>query len=209
MKIYFSEAKKFGVITLLALGGIFLGIGFLDRPIAQAVMGLLQLSPVLCRATANIPDLLLVLVCIGTAAMWTVYFFLTKRGVDNELTRFLRLAATSVPVAHALKSILQFAFGRINTRAWLRVSGPIDFRFFQGTGERGGFPSGHMTVFTAFFAALWCCYPRYRLLSASLLLILGVALIATDYHFVSDVIAGAYAGLLVTVVSRRYLERTS
>ena len=202
------DSKRFGVITLLTVGGVFLGICFLDRVIALGVMELLKLSPLVYRTTANIPDLLLLLVCISTATMWTIYFFLVKRGVDNEQTRFLRLAATAVPVAYVLKSFLQFAFGRINTRAWLLVSGPIDFRLFQGTGERGGFPSGHMTVFTAFFAAVWCWYPRYRPLSASLLLTLGVALIATDYHFLSDVIAGAYAGLLVTVVSRRYLEKS-
>ena len=208
MKKYYFDSTRFWIITLLAFGGVFLGIMFLDGGIALWVMELLKLSPVVYRTTATIPDLLLLLVGSGTAAMWTVYCYLVTRGVENSQTRFLKLAATVLPISYLLKSFLQFAFGRINTRAWLLVSGPIDFRLFHGSGERGGFPSGHMTVFTAFFAAVWCCYPRYRTLSASLLLILGVALIVTDYHFLSDVIAGAYAGLLLTVVSGRFLEKS-
>lgn len=207
MKNYCSASKRFGVITLLASGGIFLGIMFLDREIALGVMRLITLSPLIQRTTARIPDLLLLLVSSGTVVMWTAYYYLVKRGVHNQQTRFLRLAATALPAAYVLKSLLQFAFGRINTRVWLLVAGPLDFRMFQGTGDRGGFPSGHMTVFTAFFAAVWCCYPRYRLLSASLTLTLGAALIGTDYHFFSDVIAGFYAGLLVTAVTCRFMEK--
>ena len=208
MKNHCFDSTRFWIITLLALGGVFLGIMFLDGGIALWVMELLKMSPVVYRTTATIPDLLLLLVGSGTAAMWTVYCYLVTRGVENSQTRFLKLAATVLPVSYLLKSFLQFAFGRINTRAWLLVSGPIDFRLFHGSGERGGFPSGHMTVFTAFFAAVWCCYPRYRTLSASFLLTLGVALIVTDYHFLSDVIAGAYTGLLLTIVSGRFLEKS-
>ncbi len=203
---YFNR-KNLVVISLLAFVTVLVSIMLLDGRIALAVMEVLRSSPMLHRAIANLPDLLLLLVCIGTAAMWTDYFFLVHRRGRNQQTRFLRLAATAVPLAFLLKTFLQFAFGRITTRAWLYVCGPIDFWLFHGTGDRGGFPSGHMTVFATFFAAVWYCYPRYRPLAATLLVILGVALIATDYHFLSDVIAGAYAGMLVTVVTRQYLGR--
>jgi membrane-associated phospholipid phosphatase len=207
MRNYCFDSKRLVIATLLAFVGGFLGIAFLDGGIALVVLELLKSSHLLLWTTINIPELLPLVACFCTAATWTVYFFLVKRGVANQHTRFLRLAAIAVPAAYILKSFLQFAFGRIKTRAWLLVSGPIDFRMFQGTGKRGGFPSGHMTVFTALFAAVWFCYPRYRPLSAFFLVTLGMALIATDYHFFSDVIAGAYAGLLVTVVGRRYLEK--
>ena len=55
-----------------------------------------------------------------------------------------------------------------------------------------------MTVFTAFGIAVWLYYPHYRRPVIITLLILGAALIATDYHFLSDVIAGAYLGVLIT-----------
>jgi membrane-associated phospholipid phosphatase len=208
MKNYCFDSKRLGIITLLAVGGVFLGIMFLDRFIALGVMELLNSSPLLKQTAANMPSFLLLPVCIGSVALWTAYFSLVKRGVANEQTRFLKLASVAVPVAYLMKSPLQFAFGQINTRVWPLLSGIIKFRYFRGFWERGGFPSGHMLVFTAFVAAVWCCYPRYRILSASLLFILGVTLIATNHHFLSDVIAGVYAGLLVTVVSIRCLEKS-
>lgn len=63
-----------------------------------------------------------------------------------------------------------------------------------------------MTVFSAFFAAIWFFYPRYRSISIGLGLVLAVALVATDYHFLSDVIAGAYLGLIATCLSRICFE---
>lgn len=203
---YFNR-NKLAVISLLAFVTVLVSIKLLDRRIALAVMEVLRSSPILHRTTANLPDLLLLLVCIGTAAMWADYFFLVRSRGHNQQAQFLRLAATAVPFAFLLKTFLQFAFGRITTRAWLHDCGPIDFWLFHGTGDRGGFPSGHMTVFATFFAAVWYRYPPYRSLAATLLITLGAALIATDYHFLSDVIAGTYTGLLVTVVTRRYLVR--
>lgn len=204
----YFKTKNLVVITMLVFAAVLFSIAFLDRGIALGVMQLIRSSAILHRTTANMPDLLFLLVCIGTAIMWADYFFLTRRKGHNEQTQFLRLAATATPFAFLLKSFLKFIFGRINTRAWLAGGGPIDFQFFHGTGERGAFPSGHMMVFTAFFAAVWCFYPRYRPLAAGLLFLLGAALIATDYHFLSDVIAGAYAGLLVTLFTRHYLIKS-
>ncbi len=200
-------SKKLAWLSLLPLAAVLVCIAFLDRGIALAVMRMLRSSSVLHRATADMPDLLLLVVCAGTAFMWVAYFFLARRNGHNERTRFLRLAATATPIAFVAKDLLKFVFGRINTRAWLKGGGPIDFQFFHGTGDRSGFPSGHMMVFTAFFAAVWHYYPRHRPLAAVFLLLLGAALIATDYHFLSDVIAGAYAGVLVTLLSRRCLTK--
>ena len=62
-------------------------------------------------------------------------------------------------------------------------------------------------VFTAFLAAVWLFYPRYRSLSVGFLLILALALVATDYHFLSDVIAGAYLGLVTTTLARYLFQK--
>jgi membrane-associated phospholipid phosphatase len=83
---------------------------------------------------------------------------------------------------------------------------PLQFNWFHGAGI-GCFPSGHMTVFTAFGVAIWYSYPRCRRLTALGLVLLGMALIVTDYHFLSDVIAGAYVGLLLDHGIRHVLKR--
>ncbi len=196
--------------SLLASAAIvYAGIVFLDRKIALAVQHLLHFNPFLQDATRDIPDLLLQLVCVASLAMWIAYFYLVRRNERSVHVQFLKLAATSVPFSYILKSLLQTFFGRINTRVWLQNSTSTDIRWFTGLENNGGFPSGHMTVFTAFFVAVWFYYPAYRPISALALSALAMALILTNYHFMSDVIAGFYVGLLVTLVTRFCLNRTT
>ena len=57
-----------------------------------------------------------------------------------------------------------------------------------------------MLVLTPLFIALWHFYPRYRLYYGIAGLCLGAALIVTEYHFLSDVIAGACIGAAVYLV---------
>ncbi len=196
--------------TLLASAAIvYAGIVFLDRRIALSVRHLMHLNPLFSDVTKDIPDLLLQLVCVASVGMWGAYYYLVRRKGRNIHTQFLKLAATSVPFAYLLKSLLQSFFGRINTRVWLQNSSSADIPWFTGLENNGGFPSGHMTVFTAFFMAVWFYYPAYRSISALALSMLAIALILTNYHFMSDVIAGFYVGLLVTLVTRSCLNRTA
>jgi membrane-associated phospholipid phosphatase len=93
--------------------------------------------------------------------------------------------------------LLHCRIGRITTRFWLHHPDYRQFHWFNGGSHYDGFPSGHMPVFVALGIAMWKEYPRYRTLSAAILSVLALALILTDYHFVSDVVAGAYLGVLV------------
>jgi membrane-associated phospholipid phosphatase len=193
-------------LSLAVIPAILISIRYADREIAVGVMGLLKSSPNLHSITASIPDALLGFVCISTLVMWLAYLHLSRRNGSSQLLRFLQLAATAVPAAYLLKTALQIAFGRTNTRLWLTGSEPLRFDWFHGAGT-GGFPSGHMTVFTALGVAVCLVYPRCRRLTAIGLALLGAALIATDYHFLSDVIAGAYTGLLLTCTVGYLLKR--
>lgn len=200
-----SDLYLLGVFSFVAIVAILGSIRFLDRKIAVGVMFLLGSNYTMHTVAANIPDVLFLLVSIGTATMWCVYIYLSRNGRDKNL-RFLQFGGSAVPVAYLLKDILQYMFGRTNTKFWLTTGEPLRFNWFHGAGV-GGFPSGHMAVFTAFGTAIWYAYPRYRCPTALGLVLLGTALIATDYHFLSDVIAGVYVGLLVTYIIRYLLKR--
>ena len=180
---------------------------FLDTWIAVRVMELLKISDLLVSGTSDIPDVLFLIVTIGSALLWSNYLILRNRGIDNKLSRFSQLAGSVLPLSYLLKWVFKSIFGRINTRVWLASQASDDFHWFQGGGDYSGFPSGHMAVFSAFFAAVWVFYPFYRSISIGFLLILAVALVATDYHFLSDVIAGAYLGLIVTCLTSISFKR--
>ena len=40
----------------------------------------------------------------------------------------------------------------------------------------------------------WICYPRFRALYAIIVAAVAIGLIGADFHFLSDIIAGAFVG---------------
>jgi membrane-associated phospholipid phosphatase len=189
------KRRQITILTVAAVAAIVASCLYLDHGLALFVR---QFSP-RRHALVDLPDFLLLAVVVGTFILWGAYLLRIRRGIDDIRTGFLRLAAWSVPLAFVLKTLLKQLFGRMNTRFWLFHQGGREFHWFRGEENYSGFPSGHMAVFTAFLASAWLFYPRQRPVWLGLMLLLGVALIVTDYHFLSDVLAGAYLGLMVTI----------
>ena len=186
--------NKLILFTLLTALITIVAIKFLDARIAASVMNFIRSVHKLRQVTERIPDILPHLVGIGTVLLWGIYFYRSRKTTDDNEVQFLRLAATALPVAYLVKTLLKFVFGRTGPRGWLIHKEPLAFHWFKIWSS--SFPSGHMLVFVAFGAAVLFYYPKYRLLVLILLGLLGIALIGTDYHFLSDVIAGAYFGFI-------------
>jgi membrane-associated phospholipid phosphatase len=178
---------------------------FLDLRIAVGVMELIKSSVTLHAATAEMPDILFPLTCMISVSSWAYYLILRHRGITSTSRQFCQIIGISLPLSYLLKSLLKLLFGRINTRIWLANPASDHFHWFHGGTNYNGFPSGHMTFFAAFSAAVWIFYPRYRSISIGLMLVLAVALVITDYHFLSDVIAGTYLGLCTTYLTVMYI----
>jgi len=47
----------------------------------------------------------------------------------------------------------------------------------------------------AVLSVLWICYPRFRVLYALCMIAVAIALVAANFHFLGDVIAGAFLGI--------------
>jgi membrane-associated phospholipid phosphatase len=197
------ERRNAAIISAVALAATVVSCLYLDHPIALFVRKLALRRRALA---ADIPDLLFLTVLAATLLLWGGYLYRHYRGIDDTRTGFFRLAAWTVPLAFVLKSVLKQLFGRMNTRGWLIHQPVHDFRWFQGGEGYTGFPSGHMAVFAAFMVSAWLYYPRFRSLYLVLMLVLGAALIATNYHFLGDVIAGAWLGVMVNVCVARYMN---
>jgi membrane-associated phospholipid phosphatase len=108
-----------------------------------------------------------------------------------------------------MKMILKWIFGRTEAHNWLFHPERYGFHWFAGSEGYLGFPSGHMMVFTPLFLALWDFFPRYRVYYVTVWLFLGIALIVTEYHFLSDVAAGIYVGILIYQLVVAALNRES
>ncbi len=194
--------RKASIIMILGAVLVFSSYFFLDKPIALFVKNRLMFGLAPSLFAANIPDFLFSLVCIVTSIAWAAYLYDERKGIYNIHRRFFLLIAHSVPLSFLVKIILKFLVGRIDTRIWIYNPGLAEFHWFRGLDGYTGFPSGHMAVFTVLAVAAANHYPRSRPACAVLLLVLATALIATNHHFLSDVIAGGCLGWLVHLAAR-------
>jgi membrane-associated phospholipid phosphatase len=191
--------------TLLAFVLVALCMRFVDLPLAALVSGHLK-NYGLNADNTKVPDFLLITVAIMTSVSWIVYFSLVRRNIHDRRTDVCQVTGTVLPLAFVLKTVLKWLFGRTETRAWLADPAMPGFHWLAGTEGSSGFPSGHMLVYTPLFLALWHFFPRYRRYYGLAWIGLGVALISTQYHFLSDVIAGAYLGALLFLGVRHALR---
>jgi len=196
------------VFSAFVLILILFSIQFLDAILALHIKQKLHSIPFLNKSFSNIPNLLPLTVLTGTAAMWIIFFRVQYSGSSRHAS-FLKLAAIAVPAAFLLKMLLQYIFGRTNIKVWLASGKPLEFAWFTPLSQHPVFPSGHMTVFSSFFVTVFIYYPRCRPIAAIALIALASALIFTNYHFLGDIIAGFFCGILVTALVEKLLSNTS
>lgn len=89
--------------------------------------------------------------------------------------------------------VLKIIFGRRAPHVLFEGIPAHAFNFFHGD-QQSSFPSGHMVLATAFAAAMMRLQPRTWPVLVVLLCIGAGALVVGDWHFVGDVIAGAFVG---------------
>jgi membrane-associated phospholipid phosphatase len=185
------------IVTLLLTSlAVVVSFLWLDRPIAYLAHDLTQpfdLFSRLPKTEAISATAALVVLALGVRA-------LTGRALTRPQA-VLVLCGLSLGAATVIKNQLKFVFGRTWPETWLNNNpslirdGVYGFHPFHGGRAYESFPSGHTAVTIAVLSVLWICYPRFRPLFA--LIGLGVAggLVGANFHFLSDVIAGAFVGL--------------
>lgn len=195
---WIGSALLAGALTLVC-------IAWVDLPVALFVKNHLYANAQWSRWTSDLPDLLLVVVLLTTCCACTTYLVRSKKGIFDPLTGCTRLLTWAAPVSFIVKHFLKFVFGRYNTRRWVYHPDLYGFYWFERRAGCDGFPSGHMVVVVTLLAALWRFYPRSRPLCLVTGTVLALVLVATNYHFVSDVVIGAYLGILVEALVYRLL----
>jgi membrane-associated phospholipid phosphatase len=183
--------------TLLTVVLVPLAWRYLDHALASAINDLLSdvLGPPI-EAHYVLGIVVLVLTVSGIVAR----LLPTGPAWFAELRAAAILAGVVAPVSFIVKTLLKLVFGRVETRVWLMGNVPDGLHWFAGGQGLNGFPSGHMTICLALAAVGWRCYPGLRWLWVSCSVMLPFLLVGTDYHFISDVIAGAWLALVLYAV---------
>ncbi|HTZ80895.1 MAG TPA: phosphatase PAP2 family protein [Stellaceae bacterium] len=113
----------------------------------------------------------------------------------------------SLVSAVAIKDQLKFVFGRAWPEPWLGNNpsffgdGLYGFVPFHGGRAFASFPSGHATAIFAVMVVLWVMWPAYRWLYALVIALVVIGLLGADFHWVSDIVAGAFLGTAAGVTA--------
>jgi membrane-associated phospholipid phosphatase len=177
-----------------------MAVGFwLDRPVAEYAR----------RAAIDRDHPLSHLLKMGGDARFTLAVALALLVWHSQSWRAAGLLALCATTGAFVYSIGKWVAGR--HRPVVGID-PLSFRPFRN-GLDGlfdepnlSFPSGHVCLAFATAACLAICIPRWRYAFYSLAAVVAVERVAENAHYVTDVIAGAAAGILSTYLTFRACE---
>jgi membrane-associated phospholipid phosphatase len=184
-----------GVSGILLIG---LSIAFADKPLATFSHDVIR-HPAWAKLLTKLADPLQPL---AIAALLVVAVIYVRQRFLGPLARTVASVAFATLLATVLVIVLKVAFGRLWPETWLQNppnpswinTHQFGFQPFHGGIGYESFPSGHTTRITAPFAVLWQRVPRYRPLYLVPIVLVTVGLLASDFHFLSDCLAGLYLG---------------
>lgn len=119
--------------------------------------------------------------------------------------KVLLVACISLIVADDFRISLGDVFGRYWPETWMHDNpsligtGTYGFHPFQRDDDVGSFPSGHACRILGFGGVWMIAMPEVRVMAIVLSVPLLASLVAMNYHFVSDVIAGSVLGALIAM----------
>jgi membrane-associated phospholipid phosphatase len=192
------------VLTVLCIAAVFVCYFWIDRPVAFLVYrDHINTIRVFRWLTYPPPE-----VQNWSALVVTILLVRRAWGPFLRWQKVLLVACISLIVADDFRISLGDVCGRYWPDTWthdnpsLIGTGAYGFHPFQRGDDIGSFPSGHATRILAFATVWLIAMPRSRtvrvvviVFSASML----VSLVAMNYHFVSDVIAGSVLGGIVAM----------
>jgi membrane-associated phospholipid phosphatase len=114
---------------------------------------------------------------------------------------FVAVAASGLAV-----DLLKIIVGRTRPKLMF-ADGTYDFTWFGLRADLWSFPSGHAVTAAALATALWCLWPRpvwFYIAGAGLV---AVSRVVTSQHYLSDVVAGAAIGVIVTRLIAAWMLR--
>ena len=143
--------------------------------------------------------------------LWGVFKAMTKNA--NYLDHALLTSSLALILTIVATYLLKYAFARhwpdtfvLNNLSLLQ-NGAYGFRWFEWDRGLQAFPSGHTAAIFSVATSMRLNYRALRGLGAALCLCVVVGLIGLNYHFTSDIIAGAMLGTIVSnIVFRLYTE---
>jgi len=149
----------------------------------------------------------------ATVPVGAAIFYFNKRYQEFEYMLFFTLLTFFV--SYLLFIIIPVAGPRffLSNQIYISYKGIFATEFLrsfvEGAGLEGGaFPSSHVAVAIVVLFFVWKYYPKIgKRAFLPAVIALSVATVYGQYHYLTDVIAGAAMGILIGVIGIRYTEK--
>ena len=102
---------------------------------------------------------------------------------------------TAVAVSGLAVDLLKILFGRARPKL-LFGEHVYGFTGLAFRADHWSFPSGHTVTIVALMTALWCLWPRHVLFYILVAAMIAGSRVATDAHYLSDILAGAFLAVV-------------
>ena len=192
------------IVVALAIGAVLICYFWIDRPVAFFVYRHhINTIKVFRWLTYPPPE-----VQNWSALILTILVVRRAWGPFLRWQKVLLVACLSLIVADDFRISLGDVFGRYWPETWthdnpsLIGTGTYGFHPFQRGDDIGSFPSGHACRILGFAAVWMIAMPRSRTVQIVVIVLCApmlVSLVAMNYHFVGDVIAGSILGGIVAM----------
>lgn len=186
---------------LLCLALVAICMAWIDRPLALFFSAHTAqsnfanfLDPLITPRKLMLAAVVLVALGSGVQAL---------RGRElTEWPRVLLACVASAAVAVAVEIALKHVFGRGDPYPTYLRDHAYGFHFLHGGLGWATFPSGTATVSFALAATL-AGYPRLCIAAYVVATLLSVLVVVLNYHWLSDIIAGAFLGITIGLLITR------
>lgn len=187
------HVANLAVIRLLVGAALcVLAIFFMDGPVArlfsESVLYQDQKKYAVGSALLLIPLILIAAILI----VWQ------RRRFHGARHAIILISISAVLALVTNDIFLKPIFGRMSVDEFLYWPSHYGFYFFKG-GWKTNFPSGHMALVIAGVTVGWREFLRLRWLFVAVVVVVAFLLLYGEWHFVSDLIAGALWGNLVAL----------
>jgi len=205
---------------LITLMLIVSGVLFFDKPLFDLV------NNPLCNV--HVPDttngLCVVALLLGKIFAWkvllgfaaiSVFVFFVYKAITNEYD--FRYAFVKIKNSYVFYILLSIVFACVFVKPLKMIIGrarpifadPMLFNMFSDSNAFQSMPSGHTTVSFAALVMLGMLFPRIKWATWSLAIIIGVSRIYVGAHWPSDVIFGAFVGMLCADFAKALLKKVN
>lgn len=150
----------------------------------------------------KIPNVMLPLLPFALAYYGYKYY---KKSISH-FDRFILHCIVSLILISIVKYPIKYIFARhwpasfCNNLSLLN-DGVYGFSFFNIGKAYEAFPSGNAAKIFSMATIIWYFYPRWRWLGVLLVILSVIGVVGLYYHFVSDIIGGAFLGITITVLT--------